>query len=113
LSVHDDCLERDDWRCWRCGLHPGEQAGNPLLAVRSVHHLLLRARGGADIIENVITLCGTGTTGCHGWVHAHPAAATASGWMRSRYARQPYSLPVLHWQQGWVTLTPEGGYAAA
>jgi hypothetical protein len=33
---------------------------------RGVHHLVPKSLGGDDVIENLIPLCGTGTTGCHG-----------------------------------------------
>jgi 5-methylcytosine-specific restriction endonuclease McrA len=49
-------LERDGWRCQRCG------AASQL----EVHHLQLRSRGGEDFEENLITLCNH----CHSAVHA-------------------------------------------
>ncbi len=30
--------------------------------------------------SNGIAVCGDGTTGCHGWIHANPEAAQAQGW---------------------------------
>lgn len=30
---------------------------------------------------NGIGLCGSGTTGCHGWVHAHPAESYRLGYL--------------------------------
>lgn len=67
-----DALEaRCDGMCERCETKP---AGN-------VHHRLLKSRGGKDTPENCVAVCGTGTTGCHGWIHGHPAEATATGWM--------------------------------
>lgn len=35
------------------------------------HHLVYRSQGGADDPDNIIPLCGSGTTGCHGKIHAH------------------------------------------
>lgn len=36
----------------------------------SVHHILPRSQGGDDVWENLVPLCGDGTTGCHGAVEA-------------------------------------------
>jgi 5-methylcytosine-specific restriction endonuclease McrA len=37
----------------------------------SVHHVVSRAQGGADVIENFAVLCGHGTVGCHSDVEHH------------------------------------------
>ena len=34
----------------------------------SIHHVLPRGQGGDDVWENLVPLCGSGTTGCHGGV---------------------------------------------
>lgn len=36
----------------------------------NAHHVLSRARGGDDVVENLLLVCGSGTTGCHGMYHA-------------------------------------------
>jgi len=36
----------------------------------SLHHLLPRSLGGDDVADNLVGLCGSGTTGCHGKVEA-------------------------------------------
>lgn len=101
MSVEADALERDGGRCFRCG--------TVVLSVsRSCHHRKLRSGGGPDSLENRITLCGSGTTGCHGYVHHHPREARESGFIVSRYA-EPGEAPVLHHQLGWVFLVPDGG----
>jgi 5-methylcytosine-specific restriction protein A len=47
-----------------------------------VHELLSRARGGSILDEsNLAALCRP----CHTWVTTHPTAATAEGWLRSRW----------------------------
>lgn len=38
---------------------------------------------------NGIPLCGSGTTGCHGWVEAHPTDGVLFGW------RLPPGLPAI------------------
>jgi hypothetical protein len=57
--------------------------------------------------SNLITLCGSGTTGCHGWVEDHPREAKAMGWSVSRYAN-PAITPVSSWAHGWVLLLTSG-----
>jgi hypothetical protein len=34
----------------------------------TMHHLLGKDLGGSDVLENLVWLCGSGTTGCHGKV---------------------------------------------
>lgn len=36
------------------------------------HHVLPKDKGGDDVIENIVTLCGTGTSRCHGAHHGNP-----------------------------------------
>lgn len=43
------------------------------------HHRKLRSQGGDEKHWNIIRLCGSGTTGCHGLVHAHPELAYECG----------------------------------
>lgn len=38
-------------------------------------------------------LCGSGTTGCHGWVHGHPAEAYRLGWLVHSW-HDPASVPL-------------------
>lgn len=41
----------------------------------TLHHLVGRDLGGGDVEENLVPLCGSGTTGCHGAVeHRDPTA---------------------------------------
>ncbi|MDX1747787.1 MAG: hypothetical protein R3324_17785 [Halobacteriales archaeon] len=42
------------------------------------HHRLPRSRGGPDDPFNVVPVCGSGTTGCHGRIEHNPE------WARSR-----------------------------
>jgi hypothetical protein len=69
-----------DHACVRCGRRAA-----------SWHHRLARGRGGPDDAYNCIPLCGSGTTGCHGWVEHNRAAAReaflliAGYFLRGRY----------------------------
>ena len=66
---------RDNGLCQRCWLPVGSR-----------HHRKPRGMGGrnradANRPSNVVTLCGSGTTGCHGWVEQHRAEGYAAGWL--------------------------------
>jgi hypothetical protein len=37
----------------------------------TLHHLVSKSLGGGDVADNLVPLCGSGTTGCHGLVEAH------------------------------------------
>lgn len=38
----------------------------------NAHHVLPKDRGGDDVPANLVTLCGSGTAGCHGAHHGNP-----------------------------------------
>lgn len=44
----------------------------------SLHHVYPRGQGGDDVIVNLVPLCGSGTTGCHGLIEARDARARAT-----------------------------------
>ena len=90
--------------CALCGLVIWENG--------SRHHRLLRSRGGGDEISNRVLLCGSGTTGCHGWVHANPAEATDLGFMVPTGV-QPAAHPIRHSLYGWVLLHDDGTASGA
>lgn len=96
---------RDESRCVRCGRWlPGTPA--------SRHHRKRRSqasRGEVHSPANLILLCGTGTTGCHGWVHAHPAQAREHGWLL-RSTDDPTRIPLLSDVHGWILLDDKGGW---
>lgn len=92
--------ERDDWRCARCA------GWGPL----STQHRVARGMGGSrleaiNLPSNLLTLCGSGTTGCHGWVEHHPRWAQAHGWSVPRW-QDPAEVAVWTWR-GWVWLRGE------
>lgn len=99
-------LERDDWRCFRCG--------RIVLSLdHNCHHRMYAGSGGPDTPENRITLCGFGNNRrdangrewCHGWVHHNKTEAMASGWAISRHELRPIeTIPVVHWMLGAVLL---------
>lgn len=91
--------------CERCG-----QAG---ASTYSVHHRRPRGMGGTKRLEtdaatNLVLLCGSGTTGCHGWVESHRWDAVLDGLIVPQHA-DPATTPVLL-LRGWTMLTEDGCY---
>lgn len=74
---------RDEGMCVRC-----RRVG----AVTNFDHRKNRSQGGRWSAANGQTLCGTGTTGCHGFVTSHPALAYVEGWGVPGWA-DPTSYP--------------------
>ena len=58
-----------------------------------------------------VVLCGTGTTGCHGYVESNRAEAAEQGWLVPRRdPRDPADVPV-YIDGAWWKLTPYGYHA--
>jgi 5-methylcytosine-specific restriction endonuclease McrA len=51
LRLRAACLERDDFRCRRCGR--SADGG----AILNADHVIPRSKGGLDVLENLQTLC--------------------------------------------------------
>jgi 5-methylcytosine-specific restriction protein A len=95
-------LNRANYACERCGQR---------LQQASVHHRRPRRMGGSkapdtNMAQNLLVICGTGTTGCHGEIESNRHAALADGYLL--YARDnPLEHPVnLH--DGWWWLAEDG-----
>lgn len=91
--------QRDEGRCVRCGAWGG-----------NVHHRMMRSQAPKDAVhrvENMIVLCGSGVTGCHGWVHAHPRESYESGWL-VRSWQSPLEEPVTYVGGGQFYLSSRG-----
>lgn len=95
-------LCRDMLRCARCG-RPLEFCGF------SIHHRRLRSHPFAGLHDpsNLISLCGSGTTGCHGWVHADPQLAYEHGYLVHSW-QDPRQVPVDHHEWGECYLWDDG-----
>lgn len=92
---------RDKGTCARCG------SDRDL----TTHHRRNRGMGGSrwpgiNLPANLLTLCGSGTTGCHGWVTDHPAEARDLGLAVSLHT-DPQVIPVHTWR-GWLMLDNDG-----
>jgi hypothetical protein len=107
----DLVLARDGNRCARCGNHVHGERGYGW----SIHHRRPRGSGGTSLgwvntPGNLLTLCGSGTTGCHGWCETHRETARHHGFLVPRNAYYTAAqVPVLHAVYGWVLLDDAGG----
>ena len=122
--VRDLVLDRDQGCCVRCGVEVYDPDTDRLFRMYSLQHRAPRGMGGTKnpVINspvNLVTLCGSGTTGCHGWVETHREEARVYGWAVSRH-QDPAVVPMLHAYRGWVTvgseytaLTPQAVWALA
>ena len=98
--------ERDGHRCQMCGRSIVDYPS-------SIHHRINKGNGGSAQYERaslLIRMCGTGTTGCHGWVTTEPRRAGLWGWLlpRNNPDIDPEQEPILTYR-GWVLLDDEGG----
>lgn len=86
--------ERDRRSCVRCGVNLQSRAG-------SVHHRRLGNRED-NRPSNLILLCGSGVTYCHGWAHHERTAAGGLGLIVSRHGPRENTLeiPVTYGQPG-------------
>ena len=98
---------RDHDRCARCGV---------IVAHRrrgidwSLHHRRPRGMGGTrnpgiHSPANLVILCGSGTTDCHGWVESNRTAATLEGFLISHLSTDdPAAVAIEHRVHGYVRL---------
>lgn len=105
-DVVEACLERDSYSCVVCGMGVGTEGRG---IGWSLHHRIRRSQGVQHTVQNLIVACGSGTTLCHGRIHAEPAAARAGGWLLSG-RQEPLAIPVLIAGQRWVYLGADGLY---
>lgn len=92
--------DREQQKCARCGVI--------IWAGASRHHRKFRSRRGGDEVSNGLLMCGSGTTGCHGWAHMNPIAARELGFAVLSH-EDPTQVPVKHAIHGWVYLDDLGG----
>ncbi|ALJ22084.1 HNH endonuclease [Microbacterium sp. No. 7] len=111
-------LERDGGRCFWCR----NWVASGLRGVDySLHHRCPRGSGGVgkrdtwtNKASNGLTLCGSGVTGCHGWVESKRGLALDLGLLVSRVAatvnpaRRPALIPVTDRDGARWWLTDDG-----
>lgn len=98
-------IDRDRGICQWCG-------DTVQVDYYSLQHRRARGMGGSkDPVSsspaNGVVMCGTGTTGCHGYVEAHPAEAIERGF-RVPQGRNPALVPLVDWRGASWWLTPDG-----
>ena len=100
---------RDQYSCVRCGRSVYE------VLSFSRHHRRMRSHPWPGLHEasNLILLCGSGATECHGWVHEHPREAYANGWLVSGFNDHPDQVPILTARHGWILLDDNGTWTPA
>lgn len=87
--------------CECCGMTKGQ----------SWSHRLPKSGGGPWSASNGLHTCGSGSTGCHGWIEENPIDALGPGWRVMR-GQNWTAIPVLIWHRGarvWALLDDEGG----
>ncbi|GGL27518.1 HNH endonuclease [Phycicoccus endophyticus] len=104
-SVRELIIQRDAHRCARC-------SALLLSAPHSIHHRKPRGAGGTRDHRSIdprngVLVCGTGTTGCHGWIESHRAAAYATGWLLRSYDQ--LDKPLITLDGHAIYLTDDGG----
>jgi hypothetical protein len=105
-EAYELATARDGGVCQRC-----LRGGN---ATRD--HRRNRSQGGLTVASNLQLLCGSGTTGCHGWATTHPADALRDGWAVPGWA-DPAAWPTRRYfrtevgtvRAGWALLDDGGG----
>lgn len=109
----ESVLERDSWSCVVCGCGIFGERGWDW----SIGHRRPRRDGGDPRPEtnrtgNLVTLHGSGTTGCHGVVESLRTESYALGWLL--HAEDiPDRCPMQHALHGLVLLNDVGGWRAA
>lgn len=83
-------FHRDHGRCFICGRTLSASAF-------TLHHRRMRSHPweGLNLPSNLITVCGSGTMGCHARIHAHPKESYVKGWLVSAYNDHPETVPAL------------------
>lgn len=101
---------RDEGCCARCGTPITGERGRDW----SVHHRRPRGSGGTslawvNLTGNLVLLCGSGTTGCHGFIESHRIWATDAGFLVSlNGVAVAADVSIVHAIHGLCRLTNDG-----
>lgn len=110
-DVVDAILERAGFSCEACNSPLGDRRGEDW----SVQHRRPRGMGGTrwagiNLPSNLLILCGSATTKCHGFAESHRSAAVSAGWLiLSR--DDPRKVPVLVHGDRWRYLADDATYS--
>ena len=95
-KMRQELETRAGFQCEICGRWNADNA----------HHRKNRSQGGRNELSNLMLLCGSGTTGCHGFVTEHPSTAAHHGW-RVKSFQTPSDVAVSV-RGRWVRLCDDG-----
>lgn len=103
-DIREAVWARADNLCERCG---------GTVDIYSIHHRRRRGMGGTKCkwindISNLILLCGSATTGCHGYVESHREESYLNGWLL-RNGELPWEVPILFHRRHSLVLYKEYG----
>lgn len=113
-AVRNLVMEREGRACAACGV---SVTGQPF----SIQHRRPRGMGGtsdpaANSLSNLVLMCGTGVTGCHGLAESRDPEMNARGFWLT-FGEPPAETPVMlaseHGSGVLVWLDDDGGYSAA
>lgn len=65
----------------------------------NLHHVIPRSGRGSDVIENLLPVCGSGTTGCHGLIEGR--SEWARGRVREAILADPAMTDYVVERKGW------------
>jgi len=94
-------------------------SGDPLVGLCEVcgaratnaHHRKNKSQGGQDVLSNLLMVCGSGVTGCHGKITVNPAWARQFGYS-VRSTESPAEISVwlnsLYGGHEWLYLNDDG-----
>lgn len=110
----DLVLERDKNSCVYCGKGVSTEPGQRGM-FWSIQHRDPRGAGGTsnpdvNLPSRLVVLCGSGTTGCHGWAEENRREAEALG-LLLRDGDDPYTTPVSTWY-GVAFLDDKGDWSS-
>lgn len=114
-QVEGMIVARDQGECVSCGKHVVHLNRG---WAWSIHHRRPRGTGGTklawvDQAANGIILCGSGTTGCHGWVEKNRRASIDAGFLISALGLSTGEDIAIHHQlHGLVYLDNAGGWCS-
>lgn len=113
MNVDEKVIARDMGACARCGRHVVHLERG---IAWSIHHRRPRGAGGTSLAwvneaANQVIACGSGTTGCHGWIESNRREARAQGFLVPLNGiRQADEVAINHKTLGLVYLTDDGGW---
>lgn len=101
---------RENGQCARCGVSVSGVRGLHY----SFHHRRPRGMGGSrepwvNLPGNIVLVCGSGVSGCHGEIESRRDQARVDGFLVSANGvHKPVDSPLLHFRFGWVLLDDFG-----